>query len=81
MRASAVGFAFNDIEAVLEVAKQSAEVTHNHPEGIKGAQATAAAIFLARQGKSKQEIKDYITQTLKSMILNSLNSQKPKTIC
>ena len=47
----------------MEVAKQSAEVTHNHPEGIKGAQATATAIFLARQGKSKQEIKDYITQT------------------
>lgn len=63
MRASAVGFAFNDIEKVLEVAKQTAEVTHNHPEGIKGAQATAAAIFLARQGKSKQVIKDYITQT------------------
>ena len=63
MRASAVGFAFNDIETVMEVAKQSAEVTHNHPEGIKGAQATATAIFLARQGKSKQEIKDYITQT------------------
>jgi len=63
MRASAVGFAYNDIETVMEVAKQSAEVTHNHPEGIKGAQATASAIFLARQGKSKQEIKDYITQT------------------
>jgi hypothetical protein len=51
MRASAVGFALNDIETVMEVAKQSAEVTHNHPEGIKGAQATATAIFLARQGK------------------------------
>lgn len=63
MRASAVGFAFNDIGTVLEVAKQSAEVTHNHPEGIKGAQATAAAIFLARQGKTKQEIKGYITKT------------------
>lgn len=60
MRASAVGFAFDDIETVLNVAKQSAEVTHNHPEGIKGAQATAAALFLARQGKSKHEIKTYI---------------------
>ena len=56
MRASAVGFAFNHIETVMKVAKQSAEVTHNHPEGIKGAQATATAIFLAKQGKSKQEI-------------------------
>jgi len=38
-------------------------LVHNHPEGIKGAQATAAAIFLARNGKSKEEIKDYITKT------------------
>jgi ADP-ribosylglycohydrolase len=60
MRASAVGFAFDDIQTVLEVAKQTAEVTHNHPEGIKGAQTTATAILLARQGKSKQEIKDFI---------------------
>jgi ADP-ribosylglycohydrolase len=54
MRVSPVSFAFNDIETVLEVAKQTAEVTHNHPEGIKGTQATA--IFLALQRKSKQEI-------------------------
>jgi ADP-ribosylglycohydrolase len=63
MRASAVGFAYNDLETAMEVAKQSAEVSHNHPEGIKGAQATATVIFLARQGKSKQEIKDFIVQT------------------
>lgn len=63
MRVSAVGFAFNDIDTVMEVAKQSAEVTHNHREGIKGAQATAVAIFLARQGKTKQEIKEFITST------------------
>lgn len=63
MRVSAVGFAFDDIDKVIEVAKQTAEVTHNHAEGIKGAQATAAAIFLARQEKSKQEIKDYISST------------------
>jgi ADP-ribosylglycohydrolase len=63
MRASAVGFAFDDIETVLEIAKQTAEVTHNHPEGIKGAQVTASCIFLARKGKSKEEIKDYIIST------------------
>ena len=63
MRVSAVGWAFDTLEETLEVAKRSAEITHNHPEGIKGAQATAAAIFLARTGKSKQEIKDYITKT------------------
>ena len=45
------------------MAKVTAEVTHNHPEGIKGAQATAAAIFLARTGHSKPEIKQYVEQT------------------
>lgn len=77
MRASAVGFAFNDIETIMEVAKQSAEVTHNHPEGIKGAQATAMAIFLARQGSSKQEIKDYITQTFNYNLDFTLDEIRP----
>ena len=77
MRASAVGFAYNDIETIMEVAKQSAEVTHNHPEGIKGAQATATAIFLARQGKSKQEIKDYITQTFEYNLDFTLDEIRP----
>ena len=60
MRVSPVGWAFDTLEETLEVAKRSAEITHNHPEGIKGAQATAACIFLARTGKSKEEIKEYI---------------------
>ncbi len=77
MRVSAVGFAFDDIETVLDVAKQSAEVTHNHPEGIKGAQATASAIFLARQGKSKQNIKDYITQTFNYDLGFTLDQIRP----
>jgi len=77
MRASAVGFAFNDIETVMKVAKQSAEVTHNHPEGIKGAQATATAIFLSRQGKSKQEIKDYIIQTFDYNLDFTLDEIRP----
>lgn len=63
MRASAVGWMFDTIEETERVAKISAEITHNHPEGIKGAQATAAAIFLARNSKSKAEIKDYISNT------------------
>ena len=62
MRVSPVGFAYNTIEEILKQAKMSAEVTHNHPEGIKGAQATAVAIFLARQGNSKDEIKKYIEE-------------------
>lgn len=63
MRVSPVGWACNTLAETLEKAKQSAEVTHNHPEGIKGAQAVAAAIFLARTGHTKAEIKDYITAT------------------
>jgi len=77
MRVSAAGFAYDNLEEVLEVAKQSAEVTHNHPEGIKGAQATASAIFLARQGKSKQEIKDYITQAFDYNLDFTLDEIRP----
>jgi len=62
MRVSPVGWAYNDIETVLIKAKESAEVTHNHPEGIKGAKATVASIFLARTEHSKKKIKDYIKQ-------------------
>ena len=57
MRISPVGWAFDTKEDVLAKAKESAECTHNHPEGIKGAQATALAIFMARKGASKDEIK------------------------
>jgi ADP-ribosylglycohydrolase len=63
MRVSPVGFAFDTLEAVLDGARRSAEVTHNHPEGVRGAQATAAAIFLARQRESKAAIKDYVEKT------------------
>ena len=77
MRASAVGFAFNDIETVMEVAKKSADVTHNHPEGIKGAQAAATAIFLAKNGKTKQEIKDYITQNFNYNLDFTLDEIRP----
>lgn len=62
MRVSPIGFAGDNLEKVLEEAKRSAEVTHNHPEGIKGAQVTAAAVFLARTGKSKKEIKQYLAE-------------------
>ena len=62
MRVSPIGFAFNDEEKILEEAKKSAEITHNHEEGIKGAQAIAISIFLARKGKSKKEIKKYIEE-------------------
>ncbi len=62
MRVSSVAWLYNDIDAVRYAARLSAEVTHNHPEGIKGAEATASAIFLARTGHSKAEIKEYIVR-------------------
>lgn len=58
MRVSSVGCVANSVEEALEMAKESALPTHNHPEGIKGAQAIAVAIVLARQGKTKEEIKE-----------------------
>ena len=60
MRVSSVAWLYNDLDTVRRMARLSAEVTHNHPEGIKGAEATASAIFLARTGHSKAEIKAYI---------------------
>lgn len=60
MRVSPVAFAWDEMNTVLAKAQWSAAFTHNHPEGIKGAQATAAAILLARQGASKTEIKEYV---------------------
>ena len=60
MRVSPVAWAFDTLDEVLAEAKKSAEPSHNHPEGIKGASAVAAAIFLARTGKSKDEIKEYV---------------------
>jgi len=61
MRVSPVGFAFSSFEEVLDEAGKSAEVTHNHPEGIKGAQATALAIYLARKGEGREGIRKEIS--------------------
>jgi len=63
MRVSPVGFAFNSLDEVLAEAKRSAEVTHNHPDGIAGAQSVAGAIFLARAGKDKAEIKEFVEKS------------------
>jgi ADP-ribosylglycohydrolase len=60
MRVSPVGFAGETMDEVLAQARESAEVTHNHPEGIRGAQATAAAVFLARSGWTRADIKAHI---------------------
>lgn len=60
MRVSSAGWLYDTLEETLHAAKLTAEVTHDHPEGIKGAQATAAAIFMARTGSSKDDIRNYI---------------------
>lgn len=62
MRVSAAGWLFDTLEETREKARLTAEVTHDHPEGIKGAEAASSAIFLARTGRSKEEIRDYIVQ-------------------
>ncbi len=77
MRVSPVGYYATTLDEALDLARISAEVTHNHPEGVKGAQATAAAIFLARQGKSKQEIRDYISQTFDYDLSRTLEEIRP----
>ena len=77
MRVSPTGFAFNTIDNVLSEAKKSAEVTHNHPEGIKGAQATALAIYLALTGATKDEIKDEITERFDYDLSRTVDEIRP----
>jgi ADP-ribosylglycohydrolase len=77
MRVSPVGFAFDTLEEVLAEAKRSAEVTHNHPEGIKGAQAVAGAIYLARASESKADIKTYIQEAFQYNLDETLDSIRP----
>ena len=78
MRCSSIGWLFDDENSVLEEAKESAEITHNHPEGVKGAQAVALGVMLGRQGSTKLEIQekledlfDYdLSQTLEQVKFN-----------
>ena len=68
MRVSAAAWLYEDLETVRRVARLSAAVTHNHPEGIKGAEAVASAIFLARTGCSKAKIKESIEKTFQYVL-------------
>lgn len=77
MRVSPVAYVHQDLASVLRAAEQTAVVTHNHPEGIKGAQATAAAIFLARQGQTKDAIKQYVETTFGYDLSRSLSQIRP----
>ena len=77
MRVSPIGYYAQTLDEALELAKISAEVTHNHPEGIKGAQATAAAIFLVRQGENKWELRDYVEKTFGYDLSRTLDEIRP----
>ena len=77
MRVSPVAYAFGTLDEVLREARRNAAVTHNHPEGIKGAQATAAAIFLARTGAGKQDIRQYIETTFRYDLSRTLADIRP----
>ena len=77
MRVSPVGFAFSDEGTVLREAERTAAVTHNHPEGVKGAQATALTIWLARTGCSKEEIRERISARFGYHLDRSVRSIRP----
>jgi len=77
MRVSPVGWAFNTLDEVLFQAKRSAEVTHNHPEGIKGAKAVAAAVFLSRSNKNKDEIKNFLVDTFNYNLDRKIEEIRP----
>lgn len=77
MRVSAVGWYLDTLERTLEVAEETAVVTHNHPEGIKGAQATAVAVFLARNGASKEEIRNFVENSFKYDLHRTCDDIRP----
>ena len=77
MRVSSVAWLYDDLDTIRRMARLSAEVTHNHPEGIKGAEATASAIFLARTGSSKAAIKAYIEDQFDYNLSRSCDEIRP----
>ena len=78
MRVSSVGWMYDSLEQTIEVAGWTAEVTHNHPEGIKGAKATASAIWMARKGYSKDEIKSFIEKEFKYDLCRTCDEIRPE---
>lgn len=77
MRVSAAGWLYDTLERTRAVARATADVTHNHPEGIKGAEATASVIFLARNGANKEEIIEYITQEFEYDLSRTIDEIRP----
>ena len=80
MRVAPVGFAFDSVDAVLREAEASAAVTHNHPEGIKGAQATALAVFLARCGASKDHIREELMRRFGYDLRRTIDQIRPLSL-
>lgn len=80
MRVSPIGWYFDTLDETERVAAISAEVTHNHPEGIKGAQAIAACIFLARNEAKKDEIKTYIEEKYRYNLHRTCDEIRPTYI-
>ncbi len=77
MRVASAGWLYESLEETRRMARLTAEVTHNHPEGIKGAEATAAAIWMSRNGSSKEEIKDYIVREFGYDLSRSCDEIRP----
>ena len=77
MRVSSVGWLYDSLTRTREVARWTAEVTHNHPEGVKGAETVASAIYLGRMGHSKEEIKDYLRQEFGYDLTRTLDEIRP----
>lgn len=77
MRVSSVAWLYHDLQTVRKMARLSATVTHNHPEGIKGAEAVASAIFLARNGFTKAEIKTYVENNFDYDLSRSCDEIRP----
>ena len=78
MRVSPVGFAFSSLDEVLREAERSAAVTHNHPEGVKGAQAIASAIYLARSERNKEKIRKYVEDIFGYNLHQTLDEIRPR---
>ena len=77
MRVSPVGWLYDSMERTREVARWTAEITHNHPEGIKGAESTAAAIFMARHHAAFEEISNYIEDEFGYDLSRTLDEIRP----
>ena len=78
MRVSSAGWLYHDMFTTWRMARWTAEVTHNHPEGVKGAEATAAAIFMARTGSSKDDIRDYIVREFSYDLSRTCDEIRPE---